>query len=82
MWFHAPFRADKWLLYEMTSPHAGSGVALSFGHLYRPDTGQLVVSCAQQGVLRLAKPSATGVAADLAIRGARLLSALRTRFGS
>jgi len=36
MWFHAPFKADEWLLYEMSSPHAGAGRALCFGHLYRP----------------------------------------------
>ena len=81
MWFHAPFRADEWLLYEMSSPHAGAGRALCFGHLYRPDTGQLVVSVAQQGVLRLAKPSLASKAAIAGWRGANLLEWLRAKLG-
>ena len=81
MWFHAPFKADEWLLYEMSSPHAGAGRALCFGHLYRPDTGQLVVSVAQQGVLRLAKPSLASKAAIAGWRGANLLEWLRAKLG-
>lgn len=23
IWFHSPFRADEWMLYEAFSPHAG-----------------------------------------------------------
>lgn len=77
MWFHGPFDADDWLLYDMHAPFAGSGRALCFGHLYRPDTGQLVASCAQQGVLRLAKPTLKNKAALFAMRGAGLLDRLR-----
>mmetsp|Transcript_72940 Transcript_72940/g.162051 ORF Transcript_72940/g.162051 Transcript_72940/m.162051 type:complete len:182 (-) Transcript_72940:197-742(-) len=72
MWFHAPFHADEWLLFEMSSPHAGAGRALSFGHLYSKETGALVVSCAQQGIIRLAKPSVTGTAATIGLRISRL----------
>ena len=30
MWFHAPFRCDEWLLYDMDSPALRSGRGLSF----------------------------------------------------
>ena len=82
MWFHRPFKADEWLLYEMTSPHASSGLALSFGHLYRMDTRELVVTCAQQGMLRLAKPSATTAVATTAMWGANLLRRARSLLAS
>jgi hypothetical protein len=78
MWSQAPFRADDWLLYEMTSPHAAEGRALVFGNLWRKDTGELVCSCAQQGVVRLARPSIARTAADVGWRGAHLLGQLKT----
>ena len=56
MWFHAPIDANDWMLYEMESPHAGGGTGLAFGRLYQRSSGELVVSCAQQGVVRLARP--------------------------
>jgi acyl-CoA thioesterase-2 len=34
VWFHAPFRADDWLLYEQESSWAGSGRALCSGQLF------------------------------------------------
>ncbi|RUS25442.1 HotDog domain-containing protein [Jimgerdemannia flammicorona] len=52
MWFHAPFRADEWLLYEMESPRTIDGRGIAFGRIYRRD-GTLVVSVAQEGILRL-----------------------------
>jgi acyl-CoA thioesterase II len=54
MWFHAPFRADEWLLYVMHSPRSNDGRGLSFGYIFKAD-GQLVVSVAQEGVIRLRK---------------------------
>ena len=72
MWFHGEFSADDWLLYDMTSPRASGGVGLAFGHLFRRDTGQLVVSMAQQGLIRPAKPSASGAAITGAMRAARV----------
>ncbi|ORX71458.1 Thioesterase/thiol ester dehydrase-isomerase [Linderina pennispora] len=51
IWFHADFRADDWLLYEMESPYAGGGRGLSFGRVYTRD-GLLVASIAQEGVIR------------------------------
>ncbi|PJF17487.1 hypothetical protein PSACC_02702, partial [Paramicrosporidium saccamoebae] len=52
IWFHAPFRVDEWLLYEMESPRASSGRGFSLGRLYTKD-GVLVLSCAQEGVVRV-----------------------------
>lgn len=52
IWFHAPFRADQWLQYKMTSPWAGSGRGLNLGSFF--DTGgKLVASTAQEGLIRL-----------------------------
>ena len=49
--FHAPFRADEWLLYEMTSPCSSSGRGLSFGAVWTRG-GTLVMSVAQEGLAR------------------------------
>jgi acyl-CoA thioesterase-2 len=51
MWFHAPFRADDWLLYEMESTWAGDGRALCRGHVFDPQ-GRLVATVMQEGLLR------------------------------
>nr|KAF6329501.1 acyl-CoA thioesterase 8 [Myotis myotis] len=55
MWFHAPFRADHWMLYECESPWAGGSRGLVRGQLWRRD-GVLAVSCAQEGVIRVKPP--------------------------
>jgi len=52
MYFHAEFRADEWLLYEMHSPRSGSERGLSIGKIYRQD-GTLAVTVCQEGVIRL-----------------------------
>ncbi|KAI9487649.1 MAG: HotDog domain-containing protein [Benjaminiella poitrasii] len=54
MWFHAPARADSWLLYDMHSPRTNNGRAMAFGRIYSRD-GTLVATTAQEGVLRLSK---------------------------
>merc|ERR1712032_1457315 len=57
MWFHQPFpnwRADEWLLYVMYSPNLSGARALSHGHIFTQD-GRLVVSCTQEGLIRLGK---------------------------
>ncbi|XP_046360372.2 acyl-coenzyme A thioesterase 8-like [Haliotis rufescens] len=51
MWFHNPFHANEWMLYEMESPHCGSGRSLSLGRLWRSD-GVLAMSISQEGVIR------------------------------
>ncbi|MDT7548549.1 MAG: acyl-CoA thioesterase [Actinomycetota bacterium] len=51
MWFHARFRADEWLLYDMESTWAGDGRALCRGHLFGSG-GRLVATVMQEGLLR------------------------------
>jgi acyl-CoA thioesterase II len=52
MWFHRPFRADDWLLYDMDSPNAFGARGLARGFLFARD-GRLVVSMVQEGLMRL-----------------------------
>jgi acyl-CoA thioesterase-2 len=51
MWFHRPFRADDWLLYDQSSPSASGGLGLGIGRLFTRD-GRHVVSVVQEGLLR------------------------------
>lgn len=50
MWFHRPFRADDWLLYDQISPTASSALGLSTGRLFQH--GVLVSDVAQEGLIR------------------------------
>ncbi|HUZ19972.1 MAG TPA: acyl-CoA thioesterase II [Acidimicrobiales bacterium] len=52
MWFHRPFRADEWLLYDQHSPTAHGARGLAHGALYTED-GRLVASIVQEGLVRL-----------------------------
>jgi acyl-CoA thioesterase-2 len=52
IWFHAPFRADEWHLYEQDGIWTGGGRGLSRGHLYARD-GRLVATVMQEGLLRV-----------------------------
>jgi acyl-CoA thioesterase-2 len=51
MWFHRPFRADEWLLYDQESPAASRGRGLALGRIFRAD-GTLAVSVVQEGLVR------------------------------
>jgi acyl-CoA thioesterase-2 len=51
MWFHRPFRADDWLLYDQYSPTASDGRGLATGTIFTRE-GLLVVSVVQEGLLR------------------------------
>jgi acyl-CoA thioesterase II len=51
IWFHRPFRADEWLLYDHVSPSATGARGLSLGRLFSQD-GRLVASVAQEGLIR------------------------------
>jgi len=51
MWFHRPFRADRWLLYAQESPVAYGGRGLARGEVFTAD-GRLVVSVVQEGLIR------------------------------
>ncbi|WIY83686.1 acyl-CoA thioesterase II [Propionimicrobium sp. PCR01-08-3] len=50
VWFHRPFRADDWLLYDMFSPSASAALGFSNGRLFQE--GKLIASCAQEGLIR------------------------------
>ncbi|OEU87275.1 acyl-CoA thioesterase [Streptomyces abyssalis] len=52
MWFHRPFRADEWLLYDQVSPTAQGGRGLGHGRIFTRD-GRLAVSVIQEGVVRV-----------------------------
>jgi acyl-CoA thioesterase-2 len=52
MWFHRPFRADEWLLYDQDTPATSNGRGLARGLLYTRD-GALVASVVQEGLIRL-----------------------------
>lgn len=52
MWFHRPFRADDWLLYELDSPTAQGGRGLAHGRFYNT-SGDLVASVAQESMIRV-----------------------------
>jgi len=51
MWFHRPFRADEWLLFDQQTPSSSAARGFNFGNIYRRD-GALVASMAQEGLIR------------------------------
>ncbi|MFF7259551.1 acyl-CoA thioesterase II [Streptomyces sp. JV178] len=55
MWFHRPFRADEWLLYDQESPSSSGGRGLGQGRIYTRD-GRLAISVIQEGVVRVPRP--------------------------
>ncbi|MGH3330047.1 MAG: acyl-CoA thioesterase [Nocardioidaceae bacterium] len=57
VWFHRPFRADQWLLYDQVSPSASGGRGLAIGRLFTED-GTLVASVAQEGLIRVRREQA------------------------
>lgn len=52
VWFHRPFRADQWWLYDQVSPVAVGGRGLATASVYTQD-GTLVATVAQEGLIRL-----------------------------
>ncbi|WP_030749970.1 acyl-CoA thioesterase II [Streptomyces griseus] len=52
MWFHRPFRADDWLLYDQESPSAAAGRGLGQARIWTRD-GRLAISVIQEGVVRV-----------------------------
>ncbi|WP_166348721.1 acyl-CoA thioesterase [Phytoactinopolyspora limicola] len=51
MWFHRPFRADEWLLYDQVAPSASGARGLALGRVFSAD-GRLVATVAQEGLIR------------------------------
>ena len=54
MWFHGPFRADEWLLYDQRAPAAAGARGLATGRVFTRD-GRLVASVVQEGLIRRLK---------------------------
>ncbi|MER5769999.1 acyl-CoA thioesterase II [Streptomyces sp. NPDC001985] len=55
MWFHRPFRADEWLLYDQESPTSSGGRGLGQARIWTRE-GRLAVSVIQEGVVRVPRP--------------------------
>ncbi len=51
IWFHRPFRADEWWLYDQHSPSASGGRGLVLARVWS-QTGELVATVAQEGLIR------------------------------
>ncbi|MFF2526135.1 acyl-CoA thioesterase [Streptomyces liangshanensis] len=51
MWFHRPFRADEWLLYDQESPSSSGGRGLGQARIHTRD-GALAISVIQEGLIR------------------------------
>jgi acyl-CoA thioesterase-2 len=51
LWFHRPFRADEWFLYDSVSPSAAAGRGLATGQFYTAD-GRHIATAVQEGLLR------------------------------
>ncbi len=52
MWFHRPFRADEWLLYDQSAISTNGARGLAGGAIYRQD-GTLAVTVVQEGLARV-----------------------------
>jgi len=51
LWFHRPFRADEWFLYDCWSPSAAGGRGLATGRMFTVD-GANIATAVQEGLLR------------------------------
>jgi acyl-CoA thioesterase-2 len=51
MWFHRPFRVDRWMLYAQSCPSTGDGRGLAVGQLFAED-GRLAITVVQEGAMR------------------------------
>ncbi len=52
LWFHAPVRADQWLLFQTESPWAAQGRGLARGFLF-DQSGKLIATVVQEASVRL-----------------------------
>jgi acyl-CoA thioesterase II len=52
MWFHRPFHADDWILYDCSSPSASGSRGLAIGRFFARD-GRLVATVVQEGLMRV-----------------------------
>jgi len=51
VWFHRPFRADEWVLYDCESPSASGARGLATGRFFARD-GRHLATVVQEGLLR------------------------------
>jgi acyl-CoA thioesterase-2 len=56
LWLHRPFRADDWLLYAQDTPNLHGSRGFARGLIFKRD-GTLVASVAQEGLVRLRRPT-------------------------
>jgi acyl-CoA thioesterase-2 len=54
MWFHRPFRADEWLLYDEETPSSSGARGLAWGSIFTAG-GALAISVVQEGLIRLVR---------------------------
>ncbi len=59
VWFHRPFAADQWWLYDQVSPSASGARGLVWGRVFTAD-GILVATVAQEMLLRRLDPTWKG----------------------
>jgi acyl-CoA thioesterase-2 len=52
LWFHRPFRADDWLLYDQSTPSAAGARGFATGRIFSGD-GRVVAFAVQEGLIRL-----------------------------
>ncbi|MBB3665020.1 MULTISPECIES: acyl-CoA thioesterase II [Prauserella salsuginis group] len=52
LWFHRPFRADEWFLYDSTSPTASGARGLATGRFFAHDGGH-IATVVQEGLVRV-----------------------------
>jgi acyl-CoA thioesterase II len=52
LWFHRPFRADEWMLYDQSTPSAAGARGFATGSIFSRD-GRLVASAVQEGLIRV-----------------------------
>lgn len=57
MWFHRPFRADEWLLYDQQSTSASAARGIGRGEIFTRE-GALAVSVVQEGLVRMGPATA------------------------
>jgi acyl-CoA thioesterase-2 len=50
LWFHRPFRADEWMLYDCVSPTASGSRGMATGRFFTRD-GDLIATVMQEGVV-------------------------------
>jgi len=63
LWFHRDFRIDDWLLYSMDSPNASGARGFARGQLFT-ESGSLVASTSQEGLVRIIDPGRKRLRSD------------------